>query len=154
MTVELQRPEGGPVRAHLEERWHDLWVGTAVHPQGHVPVRPLAEARVALIEDRTGASHEGIPGLSIPQDPLRVVVQLGVVAPLTTRICRDDHRKQWVAVHARVQLGDSFVDVVGGDGGTELTVAPCLVGVELGLGPLTPILWTGVGADRDEIAGS
>lgn len=148
-AVELQRSEGGPVGAHLEERWHDLWVGTAVHPQCHVAVRPCPEDRVALVEDRTSASHECIPRLPIPQDPLCVVVQLDIVAPLTTHVGRDHHCKQWVAVHARVQLGNGLLDVVRGDGGTELAVAPCLVGVELGLGALAPIFRTGVGPNGD-----
>ena len=149
-AVELQRSEGGPVGAHLEERWHHLWRRAAAHPQGVVLVRSLTEADVvALIEDRTSASHECVPGLPVSKQPLRVVVQRVGITPLTRRVGCDDHCKQWVAVHARVQLGDSFVDVVGGNRRSELAVAPCLVGVELGLGPLAPIFWSWVCTDWD-----
>lgn len=99
-TVELQRSEGRPVRAHLVERWHDLWVCAAAHRQGHVLVRPLTKDRVALIEDRTSAGHECIPGLPVPEHLLRHAVQRVGIAPLTRRVGRDDHCKQWVAVHA------------------------------------------------------
>lgn len=148
-TVELQRSEGGSVRTHLVQRWHHLWRRAAAHPQGVVLVRPRTEDRVALIEDRTSASHKSVPSLPVSKQPLRVVVQRVGVAPLPTRVGCDDHCKQWIAVHARVQLGDSLLDAVRGDGGTELAVAPCLVGVELGLGALAPIFRTGVGPNGD-----